>query len=439
MRQNIKLLFINNRNFFKIIRYTLLSFVLLIITWLLDFRYPLLKQQLPSLILLSPEVANSFLSTLSGVFLTVTTFTLTTIITVLNKYASSFTPRVVQDFIDKPNVLSLFSIFIGGFFYTVLSLFMLHNIDHEVKVVSGTIGIFYAIASMIAFILFVRRVLKDIKTSSVIDNIYNDARKLVATEADQRKNSERYSSDNYEYSINIPANSSGYLYEIDKDRLLALIKDFKCEVVIERKIGDYVPKGIYVATLNYLDNPDLAKEDTDKLVSEISKTIVTNTSKNESQDYHHEITNLVEIAMKALSPGINDPNTAIAAIAKISMLLGHLFSSDNYFLVLKSNENAKIVYTAYSVEEELYYSFTQILHYAKNEPFVASAILEGLFLIYMISNKSAEKPVVEFFEYTYDQCQQAMDSEMDKNHLEKIYKDFKKNKDNRSDEKEMRD
>lgn len=85
--------------------------------WFVDIKNPISKLNVPQLILLSAEVSSNFLSNLEGVFLTVTTFSFTTILTVVTTYSSSFSPRVVQKFIDKPKVLSLFGIFVGGFFY----------------------------------------------------------------------------------------------------------------------------------------------------------------------------------------------------------------------------------------------------------------------------------------------------------------------------------
>lgn len=116
MIKNLKLIYENNRNIIRITGWTLVSLVLLFLTWLLDYKCPGFKEGLPKFLLLSSGVTSSFLSTLAGTFLTVTTFTFTTILTVLNKYSDSFTPRIVQDFIDKPHVLSLFGVFIGGFF-----------------------------------------------------------------------------------------------------------------------------------------------------------------------------------------------------------------------------------------------------------------------------------------------------------------------------------
>lgn len=82
--ERIKVFLQNHRNIIKITRYSLVSFLLLILTWVVDYRYSYAKGYFPSLLLLSKDVVAQFLSNLSGVFLTVTTFTFTTILTVLN-------------------------------------------------------------------------------------------------------------------------------------------------------------------------------------------------------------------------------------------------------------------------------------------------------------------------------------------------------------------
>lgn len=436
MIDKLKLIYNNNRNIIRITRYTFLSIVLLIITWFLDYKNPYLKTRLPNMLLLSPEVTSSFLSNLSGTFLTVSTFTLTTILTVLNKYSNSFTPRIVQDFIDKPNVLSLFGVFIGGFFYTVLSLFMIQNIDFELPLISGTIGIFYAIAAMISFILFVKTVLKDIKVENVIENLYTHASTLIDEESKKRKLSEKFSIDKWEDSYKIYANESGYLYSINSDKMLNLIEDSEYEIVINKRIGDYVLENMYIADLSVSRKLDKDEEDKEKILNKISDNIIINVRKNDTRDYHHELTNIVEIALMSLSPGINDPNTASESIIKIGVLLGKLFKSKNFYQILSENKNSKIIYNSYSAEEELRLSYNQILHYGKSDPEVAKAILSSIFMIYYVSDKSVHKEIEDFFIYCYEECKKAMTSDAYIDQLDIIYEEFK-NKRNDSMSKDI--
>lgn len=434
MIEKIKLAYANNRNIIRIVRYILLSLVFLIITWVFDYKNPALKEGLPEIMLLSPEVSSSFLSTLTGTFLTVTTFTFTTILTVLNKYSDSFTPRIVQDFIDKPNVLSLFGVFVGGFFYTVLSLFIFQNIDDKEPLISGTLGIIYAVAAMISFILFVKRVLTDIKAESVIENIYQNADRLIEKESEKRKLAERFDSEKWEESYKIYASQSGYLYDINADKLLGLLEDNKYEIVINKRINDYVLEGMYIGTLNVLKKLDLDEENKDRLIKKISSNLIINVSKNDTKDYHHELTNLVEISLKALSPGINDPNTASEAVIKIGILLGKLFSAENFYQVLIEDETTKIIYNSYSAKEELQLSYNQILHYGKEDPEVAKAILSSLYMVYLVADKSVHKEIEKFFAYCYDLCKEAMDNQAYVNQLEEVYRSFQENRNDSMDQ-----
>ncbi len=116
MISNLRLWLINHKNVVKMSRFSLLTLLLLLISWFFDHQFVELKSIIPDSLLLPLDVSLTFLSNISGVFLTISIFALTTIITVLNKYSSSVTPRMAQDFIDRADVLTLHGIFVGGFF-----------------------------------------------------------------------------------------------------------------------------------------------------------------------------------------------------------------------------------------------------------------------------------------------------------------------------------
>lgn len=460
MIKNLKLVYENNRNIIRITGWTLVSLVLLFLTWLLDYKCPGFKEGLPKFLLLSSGVTSSFLSTLAGTFLTVTTFTFTTILTVLNKYSDSFTPRIVQDFIDKPHVLSLFGVFIGGFFYTVLSLFLVENASSDDTFISGTIAIFYAVIAMISFVLFVKRVLNDIKVSNVIENTYAHALKLIETELDAEfpddlyaelsgrtsDNSSIKSDDNLSKSgdnsskkeYKIFASKSGYFYSISSDEIIKVLDGIESDLVIRQRIGEFLLKDEHIASLyienasndehiagSYIDtnsNNDISSFD--EVLDRVSDCLLINVRKNDTEDYHHEITNLVEIAMKGLSPGINDPNTAIESVRKIGILLGKLFSAKHFYRILNKTEDTRIIYTGYTAKEELHLSFNQILYYGKNDPLVSEAILKSIRMIYLVAGESMHSQIRDFFDYCYDLCSSAMDNEMYKERLEVVRDNF---------------
>lgn len=411
MIRKIQLWLINRKNIVKMSKFSLLTIGLLVVTWLFDHRFPGLKAYLPAELLLPVDVSLSFLSNLSGVFLTISIFSLTTIITVLNKYASSVTPRMVQDFIDRTDVLSLHGIFVGGFFYSVISLFMLQNVDSKANVMTGSLGVVYSILAMIGFVIFSQRILENLKISNIIENLSQDCASLVNQQLNLRRQASMEESEDPAYQVPILAQATGYLFEIDYDRLAKALQGYKAELVICQRVGEYVPVAATLATLKIYaasgkEAEDLAQADKARIQAGISACFILNMFKNNNRDYHHEIVKLAEIAATNLSPGNSDANTAISCIQKLSPLLGKLFSSGKPYIVAKEEGDIKIIYQNYTVAEELYLVFSPLVALTGNDPLVAQAILEGLNLIYMLAGVSAKSQVKVFFDAAYDQLTQ---------------------------------
>ena len=400
MLSKIKLWFFNHKNSLRISKFLILTVSLLLVTWIFDHQYIAIKSYIPKQLLLSVEVSVDFLSNISGIFLTISTFCFTIIVTVLNKYSSSISPRMLQSFIDRTGVLGLYGIFVSGFFYSVISILLLQDIAPDQHVVAGSFGIVYSIIAMLSFIAFSRQVLDNLKVSNIIENIFNDCKKLIDKEVELRKKAKHYEESDESTKLSIVSESSGYLFEIKSDDIFKKLNGIKGELVINKRIGEYTTKGESVGELNIFQCK-LDDNDKKELKEKLSPLFIINAYNNE-EDYHRGIVNLSEIANMALSPGTNDPNTAIMCINKMSSLLGNLLSTGNHFVILKEDENVKIIYQSYSVKDELYLGFSQIISYSAGDPLVTKAILQGIYTIYTMADISAKKSIKSFFDDSYE-------------------------------------
>ena len=400
MLAKIKLWFFNHKNSLRISKFLILTVSLLLVTWIFDHQYIAIKSYIPKQILLSVEVSVDFLSNISGIFLTISTFCFTIIVTVLNKYSSSISPRMLQSFIDRTGVLGLYGIFVSGFFYSVISILLLQDIAPDQHVVAGSFGIAYSIIAMLSFIAFSRQVLDNLQVSNIIENVFNDCEKLIDKEVELRKKAKHYEESDESTKLSIVAESSGYLFEIKSDDIFKKLNGIKAEFVINKRIGEYTTKGESVGELNIFQCK-LDDNDKKELKEKLSPLFIIIAYNNE-EDYHRGIVNLSEIANMALSPGTNDPNTAIMCINKMSSLLGKLLSTGNHFVILKEDENVKIIYQSYSVKDELYLGFSQIISYSAGDPLVTKAILQGIYTIYTMADISAKKSIKSFFDDSYE-------------------------------------
>lgn len=402
MVARIKLWFINEKNLLKMSKFVLLTISLLLLTWIFDNQFPGLKDHVPNQLLLSVDVSMDFLSNISGVFLTISIFSFTTIVTVLNKYSSSVSPRMLQTFIDRTDVLGLFGIFISGFFYSVISILLLQNVRADDHVMAGSFAIAYAIVAMIGFVVFAKQVLENIKISNIIEGVYTDCEALIDEEVGLREKAKRYEDDKDAKEFPVLATTTGYLFEIQADAILKALDGIKAEFTIKKRIGEYTTEGESLGVLKLFGGKNLSKEEIEELIDALGGAMVINVFKNIQDDYHHGLVNLTEIAAMALSPGINDPNTAVMCVNKISSLLGKLLSTANQFIVLKEDGDTKVLYQSYSVEDELYLAFSQIITYSGGDPLVTRSILQGLYLIYMMAGASAKAGVKNYFDSAYD-------------------------------------
>lgn len=249
MFPKIKLWFFNHKNFLRMSRFIILTASLLLVTWIFDHQYIAIKSYIPKQLLLSVEVSVNFLSNISGIFLTISIFCFTTIVTVLNKYSSSISPRLLQSFIDRTGVLGLYGIFVSGFFYSVISILLLQDFDPDQHVVAGSFGIAFAIIAMLSFIAFSRRVLDNIKISSIMERIFNDCEKLIDKEVELREKAKHYEEGDESTKLTIVAESSGYLFEIKADEIFKELNGIRAELSITKRIDEYTTKGESIGEL----------------------------------------------------------------------------------------------------------------------------------------------------------------------------------------------
>lgn len=151
----------------------------------------------------------------------------------LNKYSSSVSPRMLQTFIDRTDVLGLFGIFISGFFYSIISILLLQNVAAEDHVMAGSFAIAYAIVAMVGFVVFAKQVLENIKISNIIEGVYTDCDALIDGEVARRESAKRYEDDKDAKEFPVLATTTGYLYDIQTEAILKALDGIKAEFTIK--------------------------------------------------------------------------------------------------------------------------------------------------------------------------------------------------------------
>jgi uncharacterized membrane protein len=266
-----------------------------------------------------PDGARAMLSTIGGSMIGVagTVFSIT--IAVLSFASSTFGARLLRNFMrDRGNQLVL-GIFVATFLYCLLVLRAVRGTDEEAFVphLSVTMGILLAIASLGALIYFIHHISESIQAGKVIADVGHDL--MEAIDAFFPKRLERSMpaehggvsttlSQMMMDAAPIPARQSGYVQAVNMGHLLQLATHRDLRLSLNRRAGDFVIEGHALAHVSPADQL------TRHLIDDVNDAFILGPERTPTQGVEYALNQLVEIALRALSPGINDPFTAMACI-----------------------------------------------------------------------------------------------------------------------------
>lgn len=280
---------------------------------------------------LGPSGSRAILSAIASSMVSVATTAFSITIVALQLASSQFGPRLLRNFKQDTGNQIVLGTFISTFVYSLLVLRTINGVDkHEfVPHIAVTCGIGLAIASIGVLIYFIHHSASSIQVDNVISK--------VGCELDERidrlfpKQIGRGASKHrHEPSINnIPADfdrnarpiqaaSSSYVQAIDTDRLMELAIKGNLLLQLQHRPGDFVVKSSPLAIIYP------AEAVGKKLAEQINNAFILGSQRTDQQDIEFSIDQLVEIASRALSPGINDPFTAVRCVDQLSAALCHL-------------------------------------------------------------------------------------------------------------------
>lgn len=379
--------------------YCVLSLALAIVVITLDtLYYTSIEKIFPNVLLTNVNLAQTILGAIAGSLLTMTTITFSTIMVVLTTYSSQFSPRTLQNFVTNQITMRVLGVFMGGFVFSIFSLlFMKGSIDH--LVISSAVGVAFALVCLAFFAYFIHHVSKFIQVSNLIDHLTKDVLKIVQSklelvETDEHVSFVHQSYENpgyYKRYSEVYSNKYGYLQLLDYMELMRLAVENDQVIRINERIGQFITQNQSVFTVYHLD---------EELNIDYQPLITVGSERMTIQDEEFALKKIVEITLRAMSPAINDPNTAIDCIQHLGFTLGEVSKLDGeYIIFFDKHTKPRVIVPQKSFQEILYSTFHQIIHYGKDDISVLLAILDALEKIAENSDIKNNKIVWEFSHY----------------------------------------
>ncbi len=315
------------------------------------------------------EGARGVLAAIAGSIITVTGVVFSVTVVALQLASSQYTPRVLRTFMaDRANHFVL-GVFIGTFVYALLVMRSIHgggdDYDAFVPAIATTAGVVFAVISIGCLIFYIHHVASSLQAETIMSNITRDTLRTISDEYPEGDRDEATPAQPTGNSHPVLAGDAGYVTGLEEEHLLDVARRTSCVVCIDVAVGDFVYPGSCLATL-WGDRPH---EDT---MDKARQAFATDSVRTPHQDLRLGVIELVDMAIKALSPGVNDPTTAMSAIDRLGEIVLELGRRRRR--TVREENGAVILLRIPAYDDIIGLAFDQISHYAAEHPAVIQRI-----------------------------------------------------------------
>lgn len=308
--------------------YILLPLLIMLVLSTLALLLPILEQINPFSIWAhhtswlppkDPGMAQLLLGAIAGFCITVVSVVYTVLLFALTFASIQFSPRVLNAFVKDRVSQSTLSVFIGTFAYCLILLPSVHGPPHPVvPTLSITLALFLAAACLFYLIYFIHHIAVAIQVNFIVDHVARETELALRNRfGPQLKHSPQPDTPLKEPTAgkNIVSHVSGYVQYIDENRLLYLATRANANIFIHRWTGQFIPAGAACFTIT----PAAAA--TKPLQKAALACFHIGPVRSLEDDVEFGVLQIVDIALKAMSPATNDPSTAISCIDQLSSIL----------------------------------------------------------------------------------------------------------------------
>lgn len=286
--------------------------------------------QWPRIFGVGAEGARAMLSTLAGSMMSVMGITFSMTLLALTLASSQYTSRVLRNFIRSRVTQVTLGVFAGIFVYCLI---VLHTIRTGDAPFVPSLAVFFAFVlafgGIAILIFFIHHIASSIQASSIIASVANDTNAsmdrlfrgewepdLETAGGEENERLLPVLDERTWYAV--PAQLSGYIQSVDDDAILRLARGSRTIVRMELGIGAFVVQDAALASLALTYPPD------QETIVALNGAYRIGRHRTADQDPAFGIRQIVDMALKALSPGINDTSTAVMCVDYLTAILARL-------------------------------------------------------------------------------------------------------------------
>lgn len=354
---------------------------LLLSIWLPVLDAAVREQQLPEWARTTTDAARSVLATIAASMIGVTGTVFSITIVTLSLASQQFGPRLLRTFMDNAVTQLTLAVFIGTGLYSLLILRIVEEIPRtaEPPNISVLFAITLAVVSLFVLIAFIHHIALQIQAPVVIERVTADLNGALERHFPDREEEDEASVEEQREDVDwkgeIYSTREGYIQAIDYEALAALAREKEILFALKKKPGDFITTRSLLACQS-------GTGDEDEISERLSQSFIVGSRRTPRQDFECAVSELVEVAVRALSPGINDPFTAVNCVDRLGAVLAKLARrppqrSRRY----DSDEELRLFVETLDFPAVLNTAFHQIRQYSGGAVAVLIRLLESMQLI----------------------------------------------------------
>ena len=293
-----------------------------LLSWL-EEMFPTVSAWVPATIFPShsdPQVAQVILAGIAASMMTVVSIVFAILLMTLTLASMQFSPRIIVSFAKDRVTQWTLGIFLGTFSYCMAALPAARSLPHPFEPVAAVLGAMVLALTCVGWLLFfIHHISQAISVNHIVDRIAKETEgviddimpwphwpeRLLQTKAPPPTPDE----------IPLANPESGYIRFVDTQRLLDIAKQYHVRIRALRRVGHFVPQGIPLAMV--AKGERLGPEGTARLQAAFD----LGPTRTLQQDVEFGVLQIVDIALKAISPAVNDPSTAISCVDQLSRVV----------------------------------------------------------------------------------------------------------------------
>jgi uncharacterized membrane protein len=339
----------------------------------------------------SPEGARVLLSAVISSMITTISVTFSVSIVAFTVAAQHFGPRVLNNFVRHTAAQVVLGIFIATFLYAVVVLGAVKGTGEDAAVPQAALAgaVLLVVVSVGALIYYVHHISTSLQVGEIAAEIASDF--VRALDRREERSAREAPDDNDaipdapEDAATVTAPASGYMQRIDYERIARKASERDAQVWVRREPGAFVLAAAPLA----LVAPAAACDD--ELASEIRKACVLGRDRTLWRDPEFSVKQLVEVALRALSPGVNEPFTATTCIDRLSEGLAAAATAPPPRALWRDrSERARVFAQAQPFPMLLRAAFDPIRIHAAKNPAIYTRLLEALVELAQVAHRGED-------------------------------------------------